>query len=360
MSIRLLFVGSSIDVEDPVTANAVQMIEAFANDSNIESIKVLGLRIGRHDLPARIPVKSLEHPTSPSLLAKFRALIKFYLIVLRMVGGGGANVIYCYMTPTYPLLLYPIRLLLRKRVCLWYAHTAAGLLTKLSVSHCVDRWFASTKALAPLERPNLRIVGQGVNHTLFQPTSSDKEYDFITVGRIDPVKRLELIVEGLGRCREIIGREPSLLVCGEPTDTGSESYERRLVALVGDLKLDNNVEFAGKVDYADLPGLYNRSRCFVFAQPGGLGKVLMEAMSCALPAVVAEPHLDEFFSAELAGRVLCHADADAIGEAMAAMIELPAEDRLKIGRALRRMVEEEHNLTALVDRIVAEIEEIIA
>ena len=356
----MLFIGSAIDLEDHITANAVYVVKAMAAHSQVAHVSVLGLRVGRHDFGPEIPVTSLEHPLTPSLLARLITLVRFYWLAVRIIRRESIDVVYCYMTPTYPLLLCPIRLVLGTRVCLWYGHTSAGTLVKLSISYCVDRWFTANKSTTPFQHRSLRLVGQGVDQDLFRSADFEKDYDFITVGRISPIKKLDVIIEALAVCAQSVGRDVSLEICGETVHEDDEAYLNQLTDSVRDLNLGGTVAFAGKIDYIDMPGHYNRARSLVFATPGGVSKVVMEAMSCAIPAVIAEPGMTDFLPEDLAAQVLCERDPQSLGRKMAEIINLTDEKRRVIGTSLRELVEEKYNLTALTDSIVTHMVEATA
>ena len=358
MSLRMLFIGSSID-GDGNHASALYLIRAFAAHPQVEKLHVLGLRVGRHDLPDSVTVRSLDYPLRPTLGARIRAVFRFYVVILGLIRRRDVNVIHCYMAPIYPFLLHPIRFIFRTKVSLWYAHASASMLGRLSISYCVDRWFASTRAVTPFDRPHLSLVGTGVNQQLFHEAPVAKEFDFITVGRLSQVKHMDMIIEALARCRERTGRDLSLLICGAPVYTQDIDYQRGLVEQVNRLGLDGSVNFAGRVEYETLPNRYRSARCFVFATPGGIGRVVLEAMSCALPVIVAEPEAADFFPHDIAARVLCNRDTDSLAAKMAELIQLPESDTVELGRALRRLVDEKYNVDALVDRMVVELVEAV-
>jgi glycosyltransferase involved in cell wall biosynthesis len=91
---------------------------------------------------------------------------------------------------------------------------------------------------------------------------------YLTVGRLVPYKRTDLLIEAcnrLGRRLRIIG-------------TGPE--EARLRALAG-----RTIEFLGNVDHETLWDEYARCRAFLFAADEDFGMAVVEAQACGRPVI---------------------------------------------------------------------------
>ena len=354
-SVRMLFICQTIDYTSHVQGNAVYVIKSFAEHPNVESVDAIALRVGPYELPENTRVHSLDHPRHPSSLNRIATLYRFYRRVVTAIRSSNIDVIYCYSTPRTPVLLSPIKLFSGVKVCSWHGHTVHSMWGKLSNRFFTDLWFTANRATAPYSTQSLRLVGQGINSDLFREAKTAKDIDFITVGRISSLKRMELIIEGFSLCKEQQGAGLNLLICGDPITQRDVKYKEDLIALIKRLGLEDSVRFAGQVPYHSLPELLNRSKCFVFATPGGVSKAVMEAMSCALPIVVAEPNLTDFFPREISRSILCEGTAEQVGEKMAEMINRSDDERREIGQSLRRLVDEKYNLRALTDRIVTTI-----
>ncbi|MBT9332346.1 glycosyltransferase [Paracidobacterium acidisoli] len=98
--------------------------------------------------------------------------------------------------------------------------------------------------------------------------AKDHHGAYLTVGRLVPCKRIDLLIEAcnrLGRPLRIIG-------------TGPE--ESRLRALAG-----RTIEFLGNVDHATLWNEYARCRAFLFAADEDFGMAVVEAQACGRPII---------------------------------------------------------------------------
>ena len=107
-----------------------------------------------------------------------------------------------------------------------------------------------------------------------------KEFDIITVGRINRVKRHDILARVAHRLKD---RFPNLKVAL----VGDGEERSNVEKLVGDLGLDSVFVFAG--EQTDVARWLGRSRVFVLTSDSeGLSQALVEAMICGLPAVVSD------------------------------------------------------------------------
>jgi len=91
---------------------------------------------------------------------------------------------------------------------------------------------------------------------------------YLSVGRLTKTKRIDLLI---GACNKLNRR---LVVAGAGRD------EKALKALAGP-----SIEFAGRVQSADLPALYANCRAFLFAPDEDFGIVPVEAQAYGRPVV---------------------------------------------------------------------------
>lgn len=125
------------------------------------------------------------------------------------------------------------------------------------------------------------ISAGGLDATRYAPSPAIRaEYDIVFVGRLVPIKRVELLLEAAAQLRQ---RHPLLrvLVVGE----GPQRVA--LEALAKQLDMAEAVTFAGA--QTAIEDWLRRARIFVLtSRSEGLSLALIEAMLCGLPAVVPE------------------------------------------------------------------------
>ncbi len=139
---------------------------------------------------------------------------------------------------------------------------------------------------------------------------------FLSVGRLETVKRVELAIEGLAH----VPPPTRLLIVGE--GTFRHGLERR----IEELGLGDRVSLLGAVDEETLVGLYAGARAVVFAPfDEDYGYVTLEAFEARKPVITASDSggVLEFVRHDVNGLV-CPPESGAIGAAMADMAAHPA------------------------------------
>lgn len=112
------------------------------------------------------------------------------------------------------------------------------------------------------------VIWPPVETEFFHPVSDKKDY-FVTVSRLEPYKKVDLLIEAFND----LGLK--LKVVGAGTDSS------RLKVMAGP-----NIEFLGQISPEDLRRHYSEAKAFVFAAEEDAGIVLLEAQACGT-AVIA-------------------------------------------------------------------------
>lgn len=113
---------------------------------------------------------------------------------------------------------------------------------------------------------------------------AQKVHDFIFCARLEPGKNPAFAIDVADRCAQRLGRRTRLLIAG----SGSLEAELRNIADAAHDRVD--VHFHGFATQAELPGLYQSARVFLFpTQADVWGVVANEACAAGLPVIVS-PH----------------------------------------------------------------------
>ena len=156
-------------------------------------------------------------------------------------------------------------------------------------------------------------------------TEKQKEYEVISVGRLDPVKGHDFIIKSVGMLDERI-RPKVKLVC----DSINEEYKEELLFLAKQLKVVCSIKQAKG---EEMPGIYNKATLTVFAphrEP--LGLVPLESMACGVPVVsVAEGGIKETVKNGVTG-ILTDRSPNSFAEAMESLLR-DDEKRSSMGEA---------------------------
>ena len=128
-------------------------------------------------------------------------------------------------------------------------------------------------------RTAFRVVAGGIDGTRFCRVEQDTPIDVVFVGRLAPVKRLDLFLRALQLVqRRVPGVQAAIVGDGE--------LRGPLEQLARELGVDRHVSFVGQ--QRDVEVWLRQSKLFVLASDSeGLSLSLMEAMRCGVPAVVS-------------------------------------------------------------------------
>jgi len=185
----------------------------------------------------------------------------------------------------------------------------------------------------------ISVVPNFVDTDIFRPgdVGDDNFFSVISVGRLSPVKRFDLLIEacsGIENCR--------LTIVGE----GAE--RERLLALAREKKVC--LELPGNIPNEQLPALLTQHRVFALASSWeGHPKALIEAMACGIACVgtdspgvinVIEPGKNGILPAGTPGE---------LGAAIRLLLE-NSEKRKLMGDEARKFVENNYAFQIVIDR----------
>ncbi|WP_377480366.1 MAG: glycosyltransferase family 4 protein [Microcoleus anatoxicus] len=157
-----------------------------------------------------------------------------------------------------------------------------------------------------------------------------KEINLLFVGRLVPYKCADIVIEAIGRLDPVIKNKIRLTIVGDGPERNN--LENR----VQELKLGEIVSFAGWVNQQETLDYYRKADIFCFPSIREFGgAVVMEAMACGLPCIVAnnggigeyvneetgfkiEPNSREYLTEELTSKIQLLVEDDRLRESMSA------------------------------------------
>ena len=136
------------------------------------------------------------------------------------------------------------------------------------------------------------VVGNGLDTEKFRPMNLPKTFDVAFLGRLAPQKGIDVL---LSAWSEVVRKDTNsrmiLMGGGRPEDVS------RYKKIAKDLRLEENVVFAGFVGDEELVRILNSSKLFVFpSRKEGFAQAVSQAMGCGLCCVLSDiPPLKEVY-----------------------------------------------------------------
>lgn len=341
---RLLVVTQAVDADSSTLGFFLEWLREFSR--RCEEVVVIGLEVRKHGLPSNVRVLSMGKERGAGKLARLFALWKHLRAELPRSDGA-----FIHMCPEYLIAGWPMFASARKPVMLWYAHRQTNWRVRMG-ERLADVVGTISDGSFPFASPKVRVMGHGIPTERFAPSPAKVPGRLVAVGRISPIKRLELLIEALALLKKR-GVSATLDLWGAPIMGSDRAYEASLKRRIAERGLESEAVFRGSAPYARMPEIDASAAVALNACPdGALDKVVLEAMACGTPVVVLNRNFAPLFGAD-ADRCLASEDPADIAVKIEAHLTRPDEG---LGARLRAAVERDHSLTRLVGRILSSYE----
>jgi glycosyltransferase involved in cell wall biosynthesis len=347
--VRILFICQAVDRADPVLATTPAWIRALAEHPAVERVIVLALRTGSFELPGNVEVHRFGTGR------RTKTLLRFYRQVL-MALRRGIDFFFIYQGGPYPLLLLPLKAAFRKPIYQWKGHPAITRATAFHARWCDDLIFTNARAGSPMDLPSkIRVVGQGVDTTLFRPADRPKRSDVLVIGRIAPVKRIDQVIRALALANVTYATSYGAEVVG-PVLPGREHYAAKLSSLVSDLGMEGLVRLRGPVEQSALPEILWQSRVCVNLSKTAVDRSAVEAMACGIPVLTSNDSVAEILPDDLTPLLVVDKfDTAAQAGALHRLLSMSPSELTALGARLRDLIVREHSVDDLFDRVLGHI-----
>ncbi len=342
---KLLIFAQKVDLRDSVLSFFHLWITELAK--HFETVKVVCLYEGTHDLPANVEVFSLGKEVGVSRVKYVYRFFK-YALTLRK----DYDVVFVHQNQEYAILGGPLWKIMGKPVYMWRNHYAGSFLTDMAAFFCT-KVFCTSKFSYTAKFKNTVFMPVGVDTEIFnfRPETVRIPHSILSVGRISPSKKLDQLIEALGILKKE-GIDFSVLFIGNVSsqDVGYfESLERR----TADLHIDERVTFKAGVPNSELPAIFSAHEIFVNLSPSGMfDKTIFEAMACGALALSCNKNLiGKIDSAYL----FKEDDVSELTAKIRSLLELSIDDRRARALSVRKFVQDNHSLSMLGTRLAEEM-----
>jgi len=337
---KLLILTQAVDSRDPVLGFFHRWIEEFAK--RCDSVHVVCLKEGKHDLPPNVTVHSLGKESGRS---RFKYLWRFFSTIWRLRGEYDA--VFVHMNPEYVVLGGILWRLMGTRVFLWRNHYQGGLLTDLAAPLCRGVFYTSRYSYTAKFRHAMQMP-VGVDLAAFRPDAAALRTprSILSLGRISPSKRVDVLLEALGMLHER-GIAFTADIYGSPLPQ-DEAYYAGLKDQAARLGLDT-VRFHPGPKNADTPAIYASHDIFVNASRSGMyDKTIFEAAASGCIVLASSADYAEHADARC---IFADGDPRALARSLEAALSLSSADG-ELLRARNIALAAEHSLPALAERLV--------
>jgi len=355
---HVLMFTQRVDAGHDVLGFTVDWIRALAD--RVDRLDVLTGYEGSHDLPDNVTVRSYGKERG---YAKPRRVATFQRHCLWYARRGDVDVAFSHMIPEFVIASWPWLRVAGVPYVLWYAHRSVN--ARLRVAHAlVDRVVTATDASFRLPSSKLSVVGHGIDTDRFAPDDVDADtgvastpapdrHRLLSVGRLDPVKDVDVLIDAVGTLADR-GREVTLRLVGEPARKGD--YGQRLREQVEAADLDDRIEFVGPVPHERIVSEYRQAGVFLNAsRTGSLDKTEVEAMACGTPVLSCNDSFVEMVEdagLDPAALTWPADDADALADRVETLLDYDEETYRDLCSRSRAVARERHDLGRLMDRLV--------
>ncbi len=357
---RLLLFNLVTDADDPVLGFTTTWINGLA--AQCEAVDVITMKMGRLAIASNVKVYSVGKEKGYS---EIRRAFEFYRILLGLLRRNHYDACFAHMMQLFAVMAAPVLKLYRVPITLWYAHKATGRLLQLA-EKVVDHVVTSTPEGFRLPSRKLQIIGQGIDTEQFKtadqtplPTpppelmeGEAKTFTLISVGRIAPVKRLEIIISAVKALREQGLTNVRLLLVGEVAAQDTD-YGEHLRRMVTDYQLNDAVTFTGGMPYEAVVQEYQQADVMVnMSATGSMDKAVLEAMACGLPIVTANESFKRLLAPWADLLYVPPESPEELSVRLKKLALMSADERHTLGQALRQLVIEQHSMEHLTDQLM--------
>jgi len=336
---RLLIFVNKFDKADDLLGFFVGWVNELAE--GLDKITVITQKKGEYDQRDNVEVISLEKDKNKNPIVRSWKL-NSHLFQLR----GNYDGVFVIMAPAWAIVAFPAIKILRKKLYLWYAVWKGSWKLKLA-EKLVDKIFSSVKEAFPFQSRKLELIGQGVDTDKFSRDRSVQDFNKILfLGRISPVKKIEVLFKALAKIREArpeIYQRLSCDIAGDVARGKDKHYLNELKRLATELNLGSKIKWLGKIPHKNTPEHYKRSGIFVNLTPvGSFDKSMLEAMACGNLILVSNSALANFLNPSFRELFIFRQDdLEELSEKLVKLLELNETDKYR--EELRNIIINNHS-----------------
>ncbi len=338
---RLLIFTQKIDKNDSILGFFHTWLIEISK--KFDSVSVICLELSEFDLPKNVTVFSLGKEKEVSKFVYVWNLYKYLFLI-----SGTYEAVFIHMNQEYVLLAGLYWKMKNTPIYLWRNHPRGSVLTRMAVAMSTKVFCTSNQSFTARFKKTV-IMPAGIDTRVFKPVPGvvRKKYSACVVGRIAPIKHVEVALEAVNILVKE-GTQISLTIVGSPQKKDFE-YFNSLKKYAADQNLSNVVSFVEAVAPESLPEIYSSHEiCLNLTESGSFDKTIVESASCgAIPLVTSSA-----FEGMLPPVCITTSNPRDIADSLKKL--LTAHEQVEVQDKLKSFVDSQ-SLSALMDKLVEEI-----
>lgn len=346
---KLLILTQKVSKDDPELGFFHAWLVAFSN--LFEKVIVICLEKGEYDLPNNVEVYSLGKEKGVS---KLTYIVRFYKYVFKF--RDEYDRVFVHMNPEYIVMGGLLWRLWKKKILLWYTHRSVTRVLKIAYA------LTNTVATAAKESFNIKgnkvnVLGHGIDTSVFTKrpkTPETNKIRLLHIGRITPIKHLEVLIDALGR----LDSNYELTLVGEPVKEEDHAYKEKLLSLIKKKELLERVHFVGPATPSGVVDYLVRSHGTVNLAPtGGIDKSVLEALACGVPTFVSNKAFKDIYGTLWEDFSFSEGDSINLAKRILVFFELSEQSRGVAIDALSLKVRNGYSVEAITKKLAILISE---
>jgi len=265
---RLLILTQTVDLDEPLLGFFHQWIVALS--CRYDSLEVICLKEGRHNLPENVRVHSLGKEGGQS---RIKYVLRFFTYIWSL--RNRYDSVFVHMNQEYVLLGGIFWRVFGKNTYLWRNYHHGTYLTRIAM-HLAVGAFCTSESSYTARFKKTKIMPIGVDTSQFENVDVARtQASVLSLGRVTPDKRLDVLVNALYELyRDDVSFEASIY--GNASE--GSSYASVIKGLVEQYGMKERVSFHPGVPNHETPAIYASHELFVNTSPSGMyDKTLIEA-----------------------------------------------------------------------------------
>ncbi len=216
---------------------------------------------------------------------------RFLASMLKVFIREKPDVVFSHMTEVQSLLAIPFTNTLNVPHYLWYAHKHKSSALRIC-RRFVTSIITSTDGSCPYSGKGVIAIGQAIDFDQFFKLPQNKLHrtELVHIGRSDPSKRLDLIIEAFAFAQLHLSRL-KLSIIGSPSSAENREKLEEIKSKHQQLISNGSIVFLDSVTRDEVPELLQNFDLFIHAYNGSLDKSILESVTSGVPVATLN---DEF------------------------------------------------------------------